>query len=551
MIEFTKHAILQPPTDEEIVLLGEKDPKLLSELHRAHEGRIRAAQEDPLRYGFELPGWGRIREALQDYNEVITFGGNRSGKTTGCAKLLMQAVTGCNAGHVVCFSQNADTSVKVQQAAVWEMMPKEFRKKTKSIDGYINYSMQNGFTGSSFIFPDTKTRVDFKTYTQFSNNQTILEGFEFGFNECNAMNALNIGAWLDEYLGDAALVNTLRFRLATRNSRMLLGFTPIDGYTPFVSEYLKGAETLQVREAALLEREVPVQQYSPSRDAGIVYLHSDENPFGGYDRIAKDLSNSSDDEILVRAYGVPVKSMTSLLPMFSTSVNVLSNEPNRHGMQMPDFTDKKRYTCYHIVDPAGARNFSCIWAAVSDDNVYIIREWPDRDTYGEWAIFGDPKWKFGPAAKKIGLDIASYVSLFEEIEEELQIEVQERVGDSRYFARENENNEDLFTVFADYDMHFIPSSGKHEDTGIAALDEWFAYNPEAELDKANSPVCYIDSSCKNLIDSLLNYSAQGKSDEPLKDFFDLMRYLRMMNAGDGPDHYDMNSLQQQPKKGGY
>ena len=129
--------------------------------------------------------------------------------------------------------------------------------------------------------------------------------------------------------------------------------------------------------------------------------------------------------------------------------------------------------------------------------------------------------------------------------------MQERVGDSRYFARENENNEDLFTVFADYDMHFIPSSGKHEDTGIAALDEWFAYNPDAKLDKANSPVCYIDSSCKNLIDSLLNYSAQGKSDEPLKDFFDLMRYLRMMNAGDGPDHYGDNLLPQQTKKGGY
>ena len=109
------------------------------------------------------------------------------------------------------------------------MMPKEFRKKTKSIDGYINFSMQNGFTGSSFIFPDTRTRVDFKTYTQFSNNQTILEGFEFGFpQEPSRLN--NIGAWLDEYLGDAALVNTLRFRLATRDSKkMILGFTPIDG----------------------------------------------------------------------------------------------------------------------------------------------------------------------------------------------------------------------------------------------------------------------------------------------------------------------------------
>ena len=70
---------------------------------------------------------------------------------------------------------------------------------------------------------------------------------------------------------------------------MILGFTPIDGYTPFVSEYLKGAETLETRRAELLGREVPVKQYSPERDAAVVYLHSDENPFGGYDRIAKDL----------------------------------------------------------------------------------------------------------------------------------------------------------------------------------------------------------------------------------------------------------------------
>ena len=123
--------------------------------------------------------------------------------------------------------------------------------------------------------------------------------------------SLNIGAWLDEYLGDAALVNTLRFRLATRNSKMILGFTPIDGYTPFVSEYLKGAETLETRNAKLLGKEVPVKQYSPERDAGIVYLHSDENPFGGYDRIAKDLKNSSEDQIMVRAYGLPTKFITS------------------------------------------------------------------------------------------------------------------------------------------------------------------------------------------------------------------------------------------------
>ncbi len=452
-------------------------------------------------------------------------------------------------GHIVCFSQNADTSIKVQQAAIWEMMPKEFRKKTKSTEGYINFSMQNGFTGSSFIFPDTRTRVDFKTYTQFSNNQTILEGFEFGFNKCSTH---NIGAWLDEYLGDAALVNTLRFRLATRDSKMLIGFTPIDGFTPFVSEYINGAETTETKTAQLLDREVPVAQYSPSRDAAVVYLHSDENPFGGYDRIAKDLRGRPEEEILVRAYGIPVKSMTSLVPMFNTEVNVLNEKENKYKMKFPDISSS-RFTCYQVVDPAGARNYVAIWAAVNDDGeVYIRREWPDRGTYGEWAIFGDPKWKYGPAAKKIGLDIAGYVELFEEIEDELGIEVFERIGDSRFFARENENNDDLFTTFADYGMHFVPSDGRTEELGIAALDEWFAYNPNADLDPANRPMCYIHESCENLIDSLINYNSNGKADEPLKDFFDVIRYLRMSNQGDGPDHFDKYALQSNMKEtGGY
>ena len=550
MIEFTDHPILTPPTDEEIVFLGENHPKVLKELHEAHEGRIQASEQDPVRHGFNLDGWERIKDGLGAHNECLCLGGNRSGKTTGCAKIVMESVINNPDGHVVCFSQNADTSVKVQQAAVWEMMPREFKKKTKSIEGYINYSMQNGFTGSSFIFPDTRTRVDFKTYTQFSNNQTILEGFEFGF---KSGDNLNIGTWLDEYLGDDALINTLRFRLATRNSKMLIAFTPINGYTPFIAEYLKGSETLKTRRASLLNRELPVQQYSPKRDASVVYLHSDENPFGGYSRIAKDLRDRPEEEILVRAYGVPVKSVTSLLPFFNTEVNVLGEEKNKYGMSFPDISDRSRFTSYQVVDPAGARNFTALWAAVDRDGyVYIRREWPDRDTYGEWAMFGDPKWKTGPATKKIGLNVKGYVDLFEEIEQDIGVEVFERIGDSRYFATENENNEDLFMLFDQHGMLFYPSDGRMEELGISAVDEWFTYNPNEPIDSVNRPMCYIHKECGNLIDSLLNYNSQGKADEALKDFFDLIRYLRMANGGEGPDHMENRSLLTTSKsRGGY
>ena len=108
-LSFSDHPILPSPSDEEIIYLAEKDPKLLEQLYLAHEGRIKASTSDPLRYGFDLPGWDRAREALEEFNECLALGGNRSGKTTGCAKMVMEAVTESEGGHIVCFSQNADT----------------------------------------------------------------------------------------------------------------------------------------------------------------------------------------------------------------------------------------------------------------------------------------------------------------------------------------------------------------------------------------------------------------------------------------------------------
>ena len=135
---FTKHPMLPSLTDAEIVKLWDKDPGLLKSLHKQHEERIQASIEDPLRYGFDLSGWSRIQDALETSDEALVLGGNRSGKTTGCAKAVMRAVQESMDGHIVCFSQNEDTSIKVQQAAIWEMMPREFKKKTKSTVSYTH-----------------------------------------------------------------------------------------------------------------------------------------------------------------------------------------------------------------------------------------------------------------------------------------------------------------------------------------------------------------------------------------------------------------------------
>jgi hypothetical protein len=539
MSSITPHPILKVPTREQLEVLARKDGiEAVGKLLKNREEAIKLAQDDPLNYGFELDGWKYADKFLETVDTVFVSGGNRSSKTEyGARSVVRAALENANA-EIVCFAQDNDASIRVQQRAVYRYLPPELKQKSKSTVEYLNYTVKNGFTGGSFILPNGST-IYFHTYSQFQANRSKFEGLEIG---SSTPKWHNIGLWLDEYLEDGDLVNTMRFRLATRDSKMLLTFTPIDGYTPFVAEFLKNCETYHSREAEMLDGEtVPYVQYSHNKDAGIVFFHSQLNPFGGYKRIRKELKNSSREEIMTRAYGIPVKSMNTLFPQFSTGVHVISDLPN---------ITPQTHTVFQVVDPAGARNYVAIWAAVdSKGHVTILREWPDRDTFGPWAEVGtggggkEVRWKFSDAAKKLGYDVQAYVDEFGFIEQDMGIDVFERIGDSRYFARENEDNNDLFESFADKGMFFVPSSGVEVDAGLAALDEWMRYNTQAEVDGANRPILQIHESCKNLIFSIINWSNSGKKDEPLKDFIDLLRYLRMHNDGLGPDFVDSRSLQ--------
>ena len=553
-MKFTSHPILKGPSPEEIKKLcfnadGSTKPeglRALMEMHRMHEEAVANADDDPLNFGVSLEGWVYADKMLEDYDTLMIFGGNRSSKTEYGARSVVKAALENPKSIIVCFAQDADASIRTQQSAVYRYLPPEFKVKTKGVLEYLNYTVKNGFTGQSFILPNG-SQVLFHTYSQFIANRSKFEGLELG---SKTPEWHNIGLWPDEYLEDGDLIRTMRFRLATRDAKMMLTFTPIDGYTPFVAEFLKGAETRKTRKAPLLDgEEVPVTQYSPEKDAGIVYFHSEFNPFGGYDRIAKELKHSTRDEILTRAYGVPVKSMTSLFPLFSQNVHVLSDD------KFPDLSDKKKYTCYQVVDPAGARNYTSLWAGVtgvgSDTEIYIRREWPDRKTYGPWAEFGDPYWKFGPASKKLGYDVVGYCKLFSDIEKELGIEPFERIGDSRFFANENADNTDLFDQFSAHDFHYVPSMGSQEEQGLTAIDDWFYYNVNLPIDAANKPRVFIHEDCGNLIYAIINYSAQKKKDEALKDFIDCLRYLRTANYGQGPEHYSNGKLKCLVSSGGY
>ena len=254
------------------------EPEALVALWKTYHDAIANARRDPFRFGFVLPHWEFADKMLEKYRTLLLLGANRSGKTTYGAKTVVRAAVENDGALLYCFSQNQETSVVVQQAAIFDYLPEELKRKATEETHYISYSMQNGFAGNSLVFPN-KSRIMFKTYSQFQQNQSILEGMELG---ARSPKWLNIGAWCDEYLQGMEMLDRLYLRLATRNAKLMLTFTPKDGVTETVKYYTDGARTIETRPAELLNnRMVPYVQENEAKNTGVIYFHSKDNPWSG------------------------------------------------------------------------------------------------------------------------------------------------------------------------------------------------------------------------------------------------------------------------------
>ena len=529
-MKWRTHQILTPPTDDELAAM---EPSELIELHRVYHEAIENAETDPFRYGFRLPQWHRGDEQLEEVDELLALGGNRSSKTRFGARCVVRAAVENSGAEIFCFAQNSEVSIRQQQSAVWEALPAEMRTKQMTAGAYINYSKKNGFTDSSLILPNG-SQIIFKTYSQYQNNPTILEGAELGSKEPKWH---NIGAWLDEYLLGPELISTLRFRLATRNSKLLVTFTPIDGYTEVIKEYLDKAVTIEKRPAELLGGELlPYVQRSKNRNASIHYFWSEDNPFGGYDRIKDTLKGRAREEILIRAYGVPTKSHATKFPKFNIEVNVVS----------PESIPKTNVTRYHIIDPAGAKNWFMCWIAVDATGTFwVYREYPGVDV-GDWAEWKSGKWVPGEGSKGQGFGIRDYVEVITEAERadewgKEKEEIFERLIDPRLGAAKYQGSDGSSSIIedlAEMDIICLPAPGLDIDDGLQALISKMSWDTTKALDSVNRPKFYISNECENIIHALAEYTGDGGLKEAWKDPIDVLRYAAIADI----DHVESKHI---------
>ena len=170
--------------------------------------------------------------------------------------------------------------------------------------------------------------------------------------------------WCDE-LVPMAWIQTLKYRLISRKGKMVVTFTPIEGFTSTVKDAMDGAIIEETREAKLIGDEssidgvpkghMPYKGRTRSGSGKIFWFFSEWNPYSPFDRMEQTLRGRTREEREIRAYGYVSNPVVGKFPRF-TDRNIIAKD------QIP-----KDGTNYMVVDPTpGDRNWYMLWARVDD-----------------------------------------------------------------------------------------------------------------------------------------------------------------------------------------
>jgi hypothetical protein len=479
-------------------------------------GQMQTSVLDPYTHCWIPQHWLDAKKLLEDNDRVLISGGNRSGKSMFSSWWVMHMLAEKPESRIAVFSMTAQSSVRDQQPALWQFMPQMYKNLKRSQVENIRFTQKNGFTDNTFILPNGSQLWAM----QYSQAPDSLEGSELD------------AVWFDE-LVPHHWVETAEYRLTTRRAsrktgKLLISATPITGWTPVVNDFVAGSKVIDTRPAPLLNNAMAVPGCRPGEmpymadclrpKSKVIWFHTEMNPWQDPDEFERTLGGESTINIRIRAYGYCEKSTGNWFPKFS----------NTHIIKHEDVPVEG--TNYMCVDPAGSRNWAVLWLRVDSANrMYVYREWPDKDTYGEWAVAADKvEGAMGPAQKPEGRGIGEYKEMFLELEDGEEIE--ERLIDPRAGgtpAATREGGQTLIDLLGEEsnEMWFVPAPGLTIEQGIGQINDVLNYNTDEPVSIVNEPRLLISERCGNLIDCMQNISSAGGEKNKFKDFTDVLRYM--------------------------
>lgn len=551
----TAHPILAVPSAEQMVAMG---PDKWREMMLRRETIIRNEKMNPLKFGWESSIWSvcdalvefpwvdkvwaeKVRQKLgfdQVIKTLLILGGNRGSKTTYAAKRVMKLLLLIAAGRAWCFHESENMSKEYQQRLIHDFLPPEYRagREIRSATTYIAYKTKTGFSEGSFVLPNL-AHCSFRNYGQKVEE---IEGGEIDV------------FWCDE-LVPYDWVETLELRLATRDGRGLITFTPKQGYTPTVKVFQD--EALEVRKsiAFLLPRDgkPPIEDLAMQREdctawfedgsgqppipegrdfemvprimkcvdknKAIVFFHTSDNSFAPPANVLEKVRGKTNVFIKERWYGMAMRAIHGRFTKFKREVHLVKSVPTEG-------------TNYMFLDPASGRNFFMTWIRVTPEGVYVYREWPGNyhipgvGVPEVWALpdgrrpdgragkgqesfgWGLIRYKLEMARLEGWKDFEKYTALMKEIENGGEIKQSQKamITEMLEDAGSREAIADRFV-----DSRFASSQRLEDDRPVTLLENF----NDLGLNFRTTPGDDIDEGADLIVDAL-DYEA----DKPL-DFF--------------------------------
>lgn len=448
-----------------------------------------------------------------------------SGKTTYMVKRVCQMLRDKPGCIIWCLSTTFETSVRDQQRAVYQYLPPEWKHIRRNKLTNLTFSHKRGFTDKALVGPNG-AECRFLNYAQDSD---VLQGGQVDL------------WWADELVPIEWVIN-LRSRTVDRKGRGVVTFTPVRGYTQTVAEYLNGATVTKWAPCSLIPDKklwpggkrgmVPIEMDCLHPRRRVIFFHPENNPYIDFNSLVEAWQDKGQNAILCRVYGLTTGVSNCKFPRFG-----------RHNIIAPEKIPNEG-TNYMVVDFSYTKPWCILWARVREvagkKLVYVYREWPDMDGFGDWVIRGDkPDGSPGPAQAPLGLGINDYKRLILELEKGEKI--YQRFGDPRSGASTTLADEGASTIMqtmADEDagtasMIVEPVSGNdgilHVMEGVNLINTWLEYDIDQPIGPMNQPSLYISEKCQQLITCLQMWTSSDGQKGASKDFVDLIRYLAIMN----------------------
>jgi hypothetical protein len=490
------------------------------------------------------------------YRELLITARNRNTKTEYAAKRVVQKLM--EGGKIVwCLCQDNPTSIreKGQQHTIYRYLPPEIKALSgKRSDTFcLSYSPKNKFAENSFLIPGHNGQVSECRFMNYEQKVDIIEG-----------GAIDL-YWADE-LVPVEWVLTLKGRLIDRDGKGLMTFTPVKGWNETYALVMQGAKVLEWQPfvcpgfpgmrhwpgGPVDKMPYIVESCQDPAYAGM-FFPADANPYVSYDKLVRDWSKATYEVKMIRLAGIARKKVGNRFPKFNKEVHVVPASKVPPGG-----------TWYHIIDFQG-RNWFMLWAKVirigERVRIWIVKEWPDKKTYGEWAVRSDkPNGERGPAQNAIGAGYEGYRDIMlaaegwtkEETKDwrdgavikDDRMNIFRRLGDPRSgkapVTTQQEGGTCNFNELAKVGILVLPAKGLLVGEGVDKINDLLDYDEDefqrtGQLTPLNEPSLYICEECENTIDCMLLWTGQGSEKEQAsKDPIDNLRYLVTDDPDDVP-----------------